>query len=427
MTDPQTVDDGDLNTERPSEGWTPELRVPEDLTPLPHVDRALPILGLFAGLVGRGPLARYRVAVLRELAAQPRARMKIREIQESIYWLEPASVTRLVQNLRDSRLLVLEGRTSTYQLGADARLVAAVCVALTAPTVDYTQIIKMLAATMRLADAMNVPSEAAYATLLSAIAVLEFDYQTLQRLLDDYSEDALMEAATMAGRHVEDMKDLLDEQAGMFARFQEDPRFLDHDQRAYHVIATLGQLASEVVRLLSHRADTRMRGAMRVSRQDVRRLIGGSTLDEVAALVDDRVRPAVFLPAVDAVAAFTALDDYLGRARQPATPPPTPRRLAVETPGRAGADPVGVAAAALADLAMRGDATLADWVVQDSWHGALSRMTSTVEAWSRHGPGGDGTLNVVLGAQGDLAALGRDGVGWMSVTTVRQPDQGGSL
>jgi hypothetical protein len=103
MADPHTVVDGDVSAERPSEGWTPDLRVSEDLTPLPYVDRALPILGLFAGLVGRGTLTRYRVALLRELAAQPRARMKIWETQESVDWLEPASVTRLMQDLRGRR------------------------------------------------------------------------------------------------------------------------------------------------------------------------------------------------------------------------------------------------------------------------------------------------------------------------------------
>jgi hypothetical protein len=46
-------------------------------------------------------------------------------------------------------------------------------------------------------------------------------------------------------------------------------------------------------------------------------------------------------------------------------------------------------------------------------------MASAVEAWSRHGPGGDGTLNALLDARPGVAAVGRDGVGWMSVTTVK--------
>jgi hypothetical protein len=35
--------------------------MPEQLTPLPLVEQALPIVAMFAGLVGRGRLARYRV------------------------------------------------------------------------------------------------------------------------------------------------------------------------------------------------------------------------------------------------------------------------------------------------------------------------------------------------------------------------------
>ena len=63
----------------------------------------------------------------------------------------------------------------------------------------------------------------AYATFLSAIAILEFDYDELRRLLDDYSDESLLEAARMAESHVEDMRSLLDEQADMFARFTGTP------------------------------------------------------------------------------------------------------------------------------------------------------------------------------------------------------------
>jgi hypothetical protein len=60
------------------------------------------------------------------------------------------------------------------------------------------------------------------------------------------------------------MKSLLDEQADMFARFHADAQFLDHDQRAHHMIASLGRLAAEVISSLSMRPGMRMRGTLRV-------------------------------------------------------------------------------------------------------------------------------------------------------------------
>ena len=130
--------------DRSAESWTPTLLVDEDFTPLPVVDQALPIIGLFARLVGRGPLARYRVAMLRELATQTRARLPIRVIQDSIAWMDPSSVTRLVQDLRTAELLSYDGRTNVYQLTREARVVAAICGALTTTGVDYSRIIKVL-------------------------------------------------------------------------------------------------------------------------------------------------------------------------------------------------------------------------------------------------------------------------------------------
>jgi hypothetical protein len=62
--------------------------MPEQFTPLPLVEAALPIVAMFAGLVGRGKLARYRVARLRELAVLPRARLPIRAIHDSVPWME---------------------------------------------------------------------------------------------------------------------------------------------------------------------------------------------------------------------------------------------------------------------------------------------------------------------------------------------------
>jgi hypothetical protein len=138
------------------------------------VEQALPIIAMFAGLVGHGRLARYRVAMLRELAVLPRARLPIRAIHDSVPWMEQSSATRLVRDLRGAGLLAYDSRAETYQLTREARVVAAVCGALTTARVDYTRIIKILAATMRLADAMNAPAQVAYAmfafTLVNTLA-----------------------------------------------------------------------------------------------------------------------------------------------------------------------------------------------------------------------------------------------------------------
>jgi hypothetical protein len=112
-----------------------------------------------------------------------------------------------VQHIRDARLLDYDSRADVHQLNREARVVAAICEALSA-AVDYARIIKILAATMRLADAMNAPAEVPYATFLSAIAVLEFDRSELDRLMDDYSDDSLLEAAMMTESHVEYMRSL---------------------------------------------------------------------------------------------------------------------------------------------------------------------------------------------------------------------------
>lgn len=399
------------------DGWTPTLTSPEVLTPLPMVDQALPIISMFAGLVGRGRLARYRIAILRELATQPRSKLAMRAIHESIAWMESSSVTRLVQDLRGVNLLTYDSRNDVYQLSREARVVAAVCGALTASDVDYGRIIKVLAATMRLADAMNAPSEVAYSTFLSAIAVLEFDYEELQRLHADYSEESLLEAATMAGTHVEDMRALLDEQADMFARFHGDINFLDHDHRAHDLIASIGHLADEVVTQLSKRAGLRLRGAMRVDRKDLRGVLEQATVDELADLVAHSARAPMFLSSVNTVAAFTALNNYLDRTPQRPSPPPQPINLPLYAPVTTERDSIDLAVEALQQLALD-RAPLSDWVANHSWEGALLRNVQAVEAWSRHGPAGDGTLGVQLDARSDLKHLGRGGVGWMSTTLV---------
>ena len=402
-------------------GGRPCSRCRSGSRPLPLVEQALPIVTMFAGLVGHGRLARYRVAMLRELAVLPRARLPIRAIHDSVPWMEQSSATRLVRDLRGAGLLAYDSRAETYQLTREARVVAAVCGALTTSGVDYTRIIKILAATMRLADAMNAPAQVAYATFLSAIAVLEFDYDELRRLLDDYSDESLLEAARMAESHVEDMRSLLDEQADMFARFHGDAQFLDHDQRAHHMIASLGHLAAEIESSLSRRAGMRMRGTLRVTREDLRDMTARSDTETLAALVSGSAQAPVFVPAPDTVAAFTALDEYLSRERRRPLPPPEPTDLRLDPADAPEADPADSAARALEELVAAGDIGLHEWVVCGTWEGAVGRMIDAVEAWSRYGPAGDNSMLVELDARRDLCRIGERGVGWFSLTVLRKP------
>jgi len=334
--------------------------------------------------------------------------------------MEQSSVTRMVQDLRAAGLLIYDSRGGTYQLGAEARVVAAICGALTSSGVDYARIIKILAATMRLADAMSAPAKVAYATFLSAVAVLEFDYDELTRLLDDHSDQSLLEAARMAESHVEDMRSLLEEQADMFARFQEDAQFLEHDQRAHHMIASLGRRADEVVVLLSRRASMRLHGDLRVDRQDLRNMVVQCDIETLASLVRDTAPVPVFLPAQDAVAAFSALDEYLGRERRRPLQPPQPVELDLQSPGDPEIDPADIAVRRLRELVSAGDAMLHDWVVCGTWSDAACRVIDAVEAWSRYGPAGDMTIGIELNALHGVRRIADREVGWMSLTAVRR-------
>jgi hypothetical protein len=217
------------------------------------------------------------------------------------------------------------------------------------------------------------------------------------------------------------MRSLLDEQADMFARFHGDAQFLDHDQRAHHMIASLGHLAAEIVSSLSRRAGMRMRGTLRVTREDLRDMIARSDTETLAALVSGSAQAPVFVPTPDTVAAFTALDEYLSRERRRPLPPPEPTDLRLDAPDDSETDSADSAARALEELVAAGDIALHEWVVGGNWEGAVGRMIDAVEAWSRYGPAGDNSMRVELDAQRDLYRVGEYGVGWFSLTVLRKP------
>src|SRR5438093_1101202 len=80
------------------EFWQPELTRPIELTPLPEINRAMPVLGIFQGLLGRRHVP-HKVGIVRDLASQTGARWRMREIIQRVDWLKPGSVNKLVHEL----------------------------------------------------------------------------------------------------------------------------------------------------------------------------------------------------------------------------------------------------------------------------------------------------------------------------------------
>jgi hypothetical protein len=63
-------------------------------------------------------------------------------------------------------------------------------------------------------------------------------------------------------------------------------------------------------------------------------------------------------------------------------------------------------------------------VVGGTWGEATARMAAVVEAWSRWGPAGDGSLAAELEPRPRLEIMGHDEVGVISWTGVRAPGTG---
>jgi hypothetical protein len=111
------------------EAAEPKLLVPIERTPLPEVDRAMPVLSLFPAVIGRRR-GRYKVALLKTLQDVGAGRWKIRQIQESVFWLEPSAVAELVRELRDADVLSYDPIRMTYRMSPTGRVIGALLSAL---------------------------------------------------------------------------------------------------------------------------------------------------------------------------------------------------------------------------------------------------------------------------------------------------------
>jgi hypothetical protein len=389
----------------------------------------VPSLGPFAELLGQ-PYQRLKVAVLRQLAGLPEPSWSLAEASQALTWLEPATANRLLSELRSDGLVVetdrygQPGRPAAWRLSDEGHLVAAVCAVLAAPAIPSERSVKVLAAAMALARAAGVDERAAFAPFVAATAVLERDLAGLHRLIDQGDDERLAAAAGVAGVHLDDVAEMARQLA----------RPGGHEPEREHAAAVAGRLRTLLDELAAPMGapmgalQLQPPGSGAPDREGSRPGAGGrgtvhSPLADpagLAGLVAGRLRLPPAVPPVRAADALAALDRHLGRPEPVTVPLPEPTLLPIESP-EVVPDFVLLAADVMTWLAGLGESDLARWVVGGTWAEASARMAAVVEAWSRWGPAGDGSLAAALDPQPRLEVIGHDEVGVVSWTGVRAP------
>jgi hypothetical protein len=416
---------------------------PDRASPQPPAGRAVPSLGPFAELLGQ-PYQRLKVAVLRQLAGLPEPSWSLAEAGQALTWLEPATANRLLAELRTDGLVVevdrygQPGGPPAWRLSEEGHLVATVCAVLAAPAMAPERTVKVLAAAMALARAAGVDERAAFAPFVAATAVLERDLATLHRLIDRGEDDALAAAGEVAAVHLADL--------GELARQVARPG--GHEAERERAAAVAGRLQSLLEELAAapagalqpqppvagapdregSRPGARGDGVVHSPRPGMdaaglREVVAATDPGVLAGLVAGRLRLPPAVARVRAGDALTALDEHLGRPEPVVVPLPEPTLLPVESP-EVVPDFVLLAADVMTWLAGLGETDLARWVVGGTWAEATARMAAVVEAWSRWGPAGDGSLAAELDPRPRLEVVGHDEVGVISWTGVRAPASG---
>lgn len=360
-------------------GLEPVLRAPEELTPLPAVDSAMPLLEHFALVVGR-KRARFKIALLKSLQSDGAGRWKIRRLQEVVHWLEPGSVTAIVSDLRLAGVLDHEHVTRFYRLTPNARVITALLDALTIPEIQPRSLIRFLNKAMALAQAGGAGEDVVLRQFQSAVAVLRGDWEDLVRLLDDHSDAALLEAAELVRIHVDDMRELLDEHQSFFAARRDSAGFLDADQEALDLVARLGTMSAEVIDAVSGRADERMKSGVRFDRSDVREFLASAAAVDIAALTSDLVRPAPYVVAISPAVAFEAMLEAAERIASTPPPLPAPARP-VQEPPREAFDLTESIRDEVAGLSS--PTTVAELTVRRTWKESIERHSALLDAYSR--------------------------------------------
>lgn len=356
----------------------PELIVSEERTPLPQVDRALPILRLFPAIVGRGERGRYRIGLLKTLAGAGAGRWKIRQLQEAIWWMEPTSVSELVAEMTDSGVLAFNPNVRVYTMPAETRVAVAIIDALTFPDATPQRLVQWLSAAIELA-AQSDP-DAAVNSFAQAVAILRADIADLRQLMEDGAIESLLEAAERLDLDADDMDTLLDRHEALRLERGNDASFRALEADAFALSAQLHQTHADVVNILNARASELMLGGARIDRGEIRDFVKEAAPSQLAAVLRGLAQPPPFLPWLPVAAAFDQLlvKASLERPEPPLLPEPQP---IIEEPLTVGAD---ATVRMIADLlGLKSETTLQALTVRADWEESVSRHTAMLDAYVR--------------------------------------------
>src|SRR6266498_2436981 len=394
----------------PPAGHNGQSSLPGEQAPRPAADATLPqevvrsSLGRFSTLLGQ-PYQRLKVAVLRELSSLPTPHWPLVRAETVLDWLEPAEASRLLDELREEELLV-PAPGGTWRLSEEAQLVAAVCAVLAVQSIEPERVVKVLCAATSLALAAGTEDEPAIAPFLAAV--------------DLGDVPALRSISRQARAHAADMAILLERERPALDALRLTSSARAGLEGASGLAKRVGALAGEVEATFGTPASLLPPGAVPFDEATLRALVSTTDMRRLARLLRDRLPlpTAVGAGRSQCLPALVALESWLERPEPELAPLPQPRHLDVE-PIDVVPDFVVVAGEALRWLASMDGATLSKWVVGGTWAQAVTRMAAAVEAWSRWGPIGDGSLMASLEPRPLIEPVGHDEVGVASHTGVR--------
>jgi hypothetical protein len=291
---------------------------------------------------------------------------------------------------------------------------------LSLPRIEPDRLARVLGAVTSLALAAGTDHEPAVAPLVAVLDVLDADFHTLLRLIDEGDDQALRVQAQLARARAADLGELLRREHEPLARLDLEPRTRATLLRAPELARRVRELAEEVEATFAVPASELEPGSL--DEDELRGLIATTDAATLAGIIEPGLpRPAgVAASAPTCGETLEALRTWLERPEPEPAPLPQPRRLQVE-PIDVVPDFVELAAQALTWLASLDDATLDKWVIGGTWSQATARMAAAVEAWSRWGPAGDSSLAADLDPYARLEIVGRDEVAVTTRTQVRRP------